>query len=121
MALVVEYHEELELDLHDQRIDLLDLWRGTLTPRLLMLLIKDLPATSRTARAINPDGAAIAAWGVTDYLLADLFDITAKTHFKNPEPYPRPAVVVERRNRDNERRRRLIERYEARQTPVKHR
>lgn len=100
MALVVEHHEEIEVDLLRQGIDLLDFWRGTLTARRLRLLISNLPRGSVTLAAVDPDGVALGAWSETDYLLADLFDITAKSHFQEPKPYPRPADVIRRRQRE---------------------
>lgn len=100
MALVVEYHEELEIDLLGQGVDLLDFWRGTLTPRRLDLLVKHLPPGSATLQAMDPDIARVAAWGPTNEQLADLYDVTvvagrltAKGGGALP-PYPRPADAL---------------------------
>lgn len=85
-------------------IDILDFWRGTLSPRRLWVLLKHLsPRDSAFVRAAQPDTAAIAQWSATEYLLADLFDITAKAAFRSPKPYPRPAEALERRARDEAR------------------
>jgi hypothetical protein len=97
VALVVEYHEELELDLHDQRVDLLDFWRGTLTARRLGLLVRNLPPTSRFVQAINPDVAEAAAWDVGNYQTAALYDLIAHAHFKDPKPFPRPLDAIRER------------------------
>jgi hypothetical protein len=93
VALVIEYHEEIEVDLHPDT-DLLDFWRGTLSPRKLQLLIRNLRPDSAFFNAAAPDAARVAAWTPTDYLIADLFDITAKAHFRGPTPYPRPADQI---------------------------
>lgn len=66
-------------------------------------------------RAIAPDAAEIAAWGTTDHLLAFVADLLGKANFKNYEPIERPEQAVAKRRRTDERRRALIERYEARQ------
>lgn len=99
MTVLTEYHEELEIDLHGQGVDLLDVWRGRLSLRRLELLIRHLPATSRLGRAVNPDSALHAEWTPTTYLLADLFDLTARAKFKDPKPYPRPADIARERAR----------------------
>lgn len=113
MTLVVEYHEELEIDLLPD-VDLLDLWRGSLSFRRVELLIRYLdPATSLTVRAANPDVAQMSSWNVTNYQLADLFDAFRGVHYKNPPPYPRPAAVIRERSRTEIRRAALIERFKA--------
>ena len=117
MALVVEYHEELEVDLAP--VDLLDLWRGRLSFRRLELLIRHLdPRTSELVRAVNPDLSEMAEWDATSYLIAHLIDTTAAAHFKNPKPFPRPAQRIEQRDRDEARRAKLVERFEAKRRGV---
>lgn len=103
MELVVEHHEDLEHDLLPD-VDLLDLWRGRLSFRRLELLIRRLPTDSATVHAVHPESALIAAWSPTDYVLADLYDITARAHFKDPKPYPRPADAIRERQRRDARR-----------------
>lgn len=114
MALVVEYHEELEASLLPE-YDLLDFWRGTLSARRLELLLRNLDPSSPLVVALNPDAARLASWKASDYLLADFYDLFAAANFKNPQPYPRPADVIAKRNQTNARHAALIERYEARQ------
>lgn len=120
MALVIEYHEDLEYDLHVRcnGVDLLDFWRGTLSPRRLTLLLRRLPTDSMFFRKAYPDDARIAEWGPTEYLLADIFDLTyaglAAGSKQKPEPYPRPAAVIEKKRRDDARHKALIDRYETR-------
>jgi hypothetical protein len=115
VALVVEHHEALELDLADRGVDLLDLWRGRLSPRRLELLIRDLPPTSRLVRSLDPDAAAANTWGTTEYLLAYIADLLGQANFQNYKPLQRPAEAAAEKRRTEERHRRLIERYEARQ------
>lgn len=113
MALVVEYHEELEIDLAPQ-VDLLDFWRGRLSARRLELLIRHLDPSSATFQAIDPEAAAEASWAVTDYLLAHLIDMTSvahglKTKQGQPVPaFPRPAEAIRQRKRDEARLQALI-------------
>lgn len=52
MALLRDYHEALEYDLQTVcGVDLLDFWRGLLSPRKLWVLIRNLPGESRFAHA----------------------------------------------------------------------
>lgn len=99
MTLLNEHHEELELDLHRQGVDLLDVWRGRLSLRRLDLLVRHLPATSDLVRALDPEAAAVASMPPVGYVLMDLFDLQAQAKFKNPKPYPRPADVIRQRQR----------------------
>lgn len=109
MALVVEYHEELEYDLltlPGSGVDLLDLWRGRLSFRRLLLLVKGLPhKSSHFVAAAAPDAAAVAQWTPTDYVLADLFDISAVGHRLQDQrrrklpPYIRPGDAIAARVR----------------------
>lgn len=109
---MVEYHEELEIDLLPD-VDLLDLWRGKLSFRRLALLIRHLPATSALVRSIEPDVAAAAEWGSVNYQLADLFDAFARINFDKPKPYPRPADAIKKR-RDDEARYEALQQQQAR-------
>lgn len=96
MALVVEHHEAIEHDLLPA-IDLLDVWRGRLSFRRLDLLIRNLPASSATFRALDPDAAEASSWGTTQHLLALQVDLFGKANFKNYEPLERPHQRVEKR------------------------
>jgi hypothetical protein len=113
VALICEYHEELEIDLHCQNVDLLDLWRGKLSLRRLELMIRHLPLSSVLVRTVDPDLAATAEWTADTYMLADLFDLHARTSFKNPKPYPRPADAL-RKKRQADARHAALERQARR-------
>ncbi len=106
--LLREHGEAIEADLaRFYGVDLRDLWRGRLTWRRLLALIRGLPADSALARAqAGPD----AAWGLTEHLLARLVDeiawltwLTANRDLKPgkrsrmPEPVPRPGVARKQR------------------------
>lgn len=78
-------------------IDLLDLWRGRLSPRRVAVLIRGLPPDSATARSMAGHG-----WSQTDYILADVFDAVQHNTWvtgvsasgksaKRPSLYPRPG------------------------------
>lgn len=119
MALLVEYHEELEIDLHRQGVDLLDVWRGTLSLRRLELMVRHLPAKSLLVRELAPEVAAQADWSPEGYLIADLFDAFARANFKDPKPYPRPAEQVRQRQRAEARRSALEAQRERAKTQMK--
>lgn len=102
MAFVVEHHEELEIDLLPEH-DLLDLWRGRMSWRRLAVLIADLPPTGRVVRTLAPEVAAVAAWTHEAEVAATHFDAYMRVHFKDPKPYPRPAVQAQERKRSEAR------------------
>jgi len=79
------------------------------------LLIGDLPSSSRLWRAVDPDVAYAESWSTNEYLLALVADLIGKAHFQNWETIPRPAQEIAQKRRTDERRRKLIERFEARQ------
>lgn len=59
--------------------------------RRLGVLVRQLPAESRLATALN-DGLPV--WGTTDHLLADLWALTARAHSEKdslPESFDHPA------------------------------
>jgi hypothetical protein len=121
-VLLNRHHEAIEFDLHRWLgMDLLDFWRGRISARKLLVLLLRLPAESEFKQAVDPDGTVIASWRPTDYILADLFDLTrAVAGAKNQQTYPRPTRELLAQERDkaarvDEGRRRLVERYEARQ------
>jgi hypothetical protein len=93
----------LEIDLLRQGVDLLDLYRGRLSPRRLWLLIRNLPIDSALLRRTRPE-LAQHAWTPDGYVTADLIDVTiALQTGKFQKPYPRPAQritdAVEQRDR----------------------
>lgn len=102
LSLIREHGDAIEADLAFRGFDLLDMWRGTLSPRKVDVLIRGLPADSATRMSINGE----PLWGRTDYILADLIDATnghawltansgVELHrqSKFPESYPRPSAV----------------------------
>lgn len=91
MALVVEYHEDLESDLLKQGVDLLDFWRGRITPRRMQLLVNTLPVSSRTFAKADPEMAAQASWTVGEYLQAVHIDMFGVANFKDYKPLTRPG------------------------------
>ncbi len=65
----------MEADLHRYyRLDVVDVWRGTITFRKLGVLVRGLPPESATQRR----GLAARGWSLTDYLLADLWALQAR-------------------------------------------
>ncbi len=80
-----------------QGIDLLDFWRGQITPRRMRVLLEHLPADALTLRKVHPKDAAIESWNVTDYLLARLIDMFGVANFKAYTPVTRPGEVFEAR------------------------
>lgn len=91
----------MEADLAFRGFDLLDMWRGELTPRKVDVLIRGLPPDSATRIAMNKREPL---WTRTDFLLADVVDATnantwmvqnkdvpERNRAPFPEPYPRPG------------------------------
>lgn len=121
--LIQRYGGAIEADLHHHyRLDLLGLWRGTLSPRKVLTLIDHLPATSNYIAAVagddqlasqqgehaspgpqgprlqdwTPEAAALAA--VVDRL-GELIRIQIARAGKKPPPvraYPRPVTAADR-------------------------
>ncbi|AKY02162.1 tail assembly chaperone [Streptomyces phage SF1] len=92
----------MEADLAFRQVDLLDLWRGRITPRKLDVMIRGLPPDSATRIAMN---GKEPLWSRTDYILADLIDsnngvawlvanqeVPVWKRGKYPDPYPRPGM-----------------------------
>lgn len=121
MALVIEYHEELEHDLRGRNLDLLDLWRGRLSFRQIDLEIKHLPPGSLFFRTFDPDEAFAASWETSDYLLALLVDLIGKANFQQWKRLERPAEIVATRKATEARHKALIEKYEAKVAAAKKR
>lgn len=72
-------------------VDVLDFYRGRLSPRRLFTLIERLPADSATARSMN-DGQPV--WTLTDQLLADLWVATVRASSPKgslPKTFDHPA------------------------------
>jgi hypothetical protein len=88
-VLLAEHHEAIEYDLLIRGIDLLDLYRGTLSIRRLGMLIDRLLAdtTSELAREITPSLRRYTPENVT----AEVWDLLAFVHLKNAPTYPRPG------------------------------
>ena len=88
------------------QMDLLDYYRGTLSPRRLRVLIRYLPRESALVRALHGD---VADWGLTEHLLAGVVDelavgnwlfVTANSDEHadppaRPRPVPRPGAEEE--------------------------
>lgn len=75
------------------------MWRGTLSPRRVDVLIRGLPPDSATRMALN---GSEPLWARTDFILADLWDamnwntavtigVAAGKEPAQPTPYPRPG------------------------------
>lgn len=82
-------------------IDYRDRWRRDergrplLTLRMILVRVRHLPARSATARAQGGTG-----WGLSDFLLADVFHATTgKPHPDRPQPNARVVVTAERARR----------------------
>lgn len=80
-------------------IELADRYRGRLSDRRLLTLIRELPSESATMRAIDPD----TVWGLSEQLAASQIDMLAQlgwlyasAHSKGrvprPKQIPRPGV-----------------------------
>lgn len=75
-------------------MDLLDFYRGRLSPRRLWLLIRHLPVDSALLRRTRPELGQYA-WTPDGYVMADLIDVTlAIGTGKFQKPYPRPAQLI---------------------------
>lgn len=89
------------------------------------MLVKRLSPESFFRRRAFPDQSRTNAWKPTDWILADLYDLTQavaasqRENAKQPEPYPRPtSELFEKERRADSRRKALIDRYEARNSPA---
>lgn len=79
-------------------VDLLDLWRGTLTPRRATVLMANLPPGAVLWRAMDVP----AAWTTGDHLTASVVDALKVANWQRskagaegshmPELHPRPGV-----------------------------
>lgn len=84
-------------------LDLLDLWRGKLTPRKVSVLAVALPAGAVTWQLAGVD----SAWTTTDHLLAQVVDVLNGANWQRaggkdrdkPKPVLRPAEIHEARER----------------------
>lgn len=95
---MVRYGDEVEADLrHFYGVDLLDLWRGTLSLRQLLMFIRKMPRESELRKAIN-DGDE--PWSRLEVLVSDLWVITGKARWgkKAPDAHPLRAVAAKKRS-----------------------
>lgn len=93
------------------------------SPQQLLILIKQLPLTSRTVAALR-GGPVYLGWDADRYMFASLIDaVNQNTHAtisansgkkkpKAPKPFPRPEATVKRRE-NNPFKRKLEEAREA--------
>ena len=97
LSLIRQHGDAIEADLAFRGFDLLDLWRGKLSPRKVDVLIRGLPPDSATRIALN-DGKPLPS--TSDVMTADLIDaVNANTAmtlavatgkpYKEPPRYPR--------------------------------
>lgn len=98
-----EYGDELTADfLSEYGIDILDVFRGRLSPRRALTLVEQLPINSRFATA-KRGGAQYYGWDRHAYMLADIFDAVTSLVYvtiaanserpksvQQPDAYPRP-------------------------------
>lgn len=100
-ALLTEHGGAIEADLqHFYGVELADRYRGRLTDRRLLTLVRQLPTTSALVRAVEPE---LAAWGLAEELAAAQIDavntltwVELNRNRKHPTPRPkrirRPGV-----------------------------
>ena len=93
-----EHGEAVEADFQRYyHLDLLDLWRGLITPRKAAVLAMQLPAGAQTWVACGYDNA----WTLTDHLTATLVDVLQIANWqragdsktKRPTPVKRPHDI----------------------------
>lgn len=99
-----EQREAFEADLIERGLRLRQLGAPEFTVRDALVLLKNLPRSSATARAVH--GPDLPEWGVTEHLLANLLDVArwlqwSKTedgekNRNHPEPIPRPGLEPEK-------------------------
>jgi regulator of protease activity HflC (stomatin/prohibitin superfamily) len=75
-------------------VDLLDFYRGTLSPRRLWVILRNLPPTSQFVKSIEPIAQSLA-WTPGDYILAAMFDRMAAIAGVKTPPFPRPVQIVQ--------------------------
>lgn len=87
-----EYGDEIEADLlREYNVDVLDFYRGKLSPRRLGVLVRELSADSSLSRAQN-DGQP--PWSMRDHLLADLWIVLVKILTGNKKDFDHPRRVA---------------------------
>ncbi|MDL9938680.1 hypothetical protein QSJ18_18190 [Gordonia sp. ABSL1-1] len=103
-------------------IDLIDFYRGSLTARRLWALVEDLLTyrahESSLARRVNNDHHVFS---LTDYLLADLWELKAKSMSENaPDAHPwrNPEEAEAEAARQQARDQKMIERQQRYAKPV---
>ena len=121
-SLLDEYGDAIEADM--QRvygIDLLDVYRGSLSPRKLLVLIEHLPPGSALWNETGGD----SAWTVQEHLIANMLDainlnnwLTAgDSKAKQPKPVPRPSDLLKKRQQ-NEALEARLQQFRKGQTPT---
>lgn len=118
--LLREHGDALEADFQRYYgIDLVDLYKGTLSPRKAQVLAMYLPPGA----AVWQEAGTDAAWDTTDYLLAEAVDALRTANWQRsgkgqkPEPLPRPTELREakkKRERMFEQAARFRERHQQR-------
>ena len=94
-----EHAGAIEADFqHYYGVDLLDLWRGALTPRRATVLMANLPLGAALWRAMDVP----AAWTSGEHLTASVLDALGIANWQRtkagsegtnkPDPHPRPGV-----------------------------
>ena len=79
-------------------VDLVDLWRGTLSPRKARLLIDHLPHDSLTAYALAGERlAGVAGWSLADLLLGRLADELAVFRWEWEQAHADPKKSTPRK------------------------
>ncbi len=56
-------------------------------------MVQNLPPESALHRAMPET----AGWGPLEYIVKHLYDLQAKAHFKDPQPFPTPADLLARK------------------------
>lgn len=93
-CLIEEHGNAIEADLmRYYGIDLLDFYRGDISPRRVGVLVKQLPPESALSRALN-DGQI--PWGNLEHLIADHWALTREIHWgrKGHKPVDHPTRVA---------------------------
>lgn len=104
-GLLRDHGEALEADFQRYYgLDLLDIYRGTLSPRKVAALAANLPAGAATWQEMGVD----AAWTAEEHMLALIADTLQAANWqrgggkgKQPKPLPRPADMKKQNEAKN--------------------
>lgn len=97
-----EYSDAIEADFHRfYQLDLLDLYRGTLSPRKVLVLIEHLPPGAALWNETGGD----SAWTLETHLLANVLDAVNVSNWiaaggkqsSKPKPIARPDELLKKR------------------------